>query len=205
MNHALTGYHLSLIWLFPLMFKHHLLAVGLALAVAMGLAGFIWWDATQQPLIISPQPHEPPLIHQDAPVLPSTSLAPRLESGYRAPSEGLFRCDGVGGTLYQAEPCPGDTRQSEVNRGTFSVVAPPVIVTAPHQAPMHSGQEQITAMQRASTTQRNQMLCDQHRKAILRIDSEGRAGGTGRKMERLREERRHHVEQMWKLRCESPF
>lgn len=43
--------------------------------------------------------------------------------------------------------------------------------------------------------------CEGHEREIKRIDAAGRIGGTSRKMERLREQRRYHKEEMWRQGC----
>ncbi len=183
------------------MFKQRFIAASLTVAVVLGAVGFLWWDSRQSQVEVSAS-YEPSRMHQGSLRPQPAGDALPDETEHRLLPGGLYRCDGVGGTRYQDEPCPGDTRQSQVSRGTLSVVAPPPAVAA-RQAPVYSAQTSSSSVSKNSTAQRDRIRCDQHRKAILRIDSEGRVGGSGQKMDRLREQRRHHVEQMWRLKCES--
>jgi len=47
----------------------------------------------------------------------------------------------------------------------------------------------------------NEYECEQLEKRIKRIDAEGRRGGTSRRMEQLRENRRKVMNEMWRLGC----
>jgi hypothetical protein len=47
----------------------------------------------------------------------------------------------------------------------------------------------------------NAAACEHHERRIRKIDAEGRMGGGPQKMEWLREERRNHTDEMWRLGC----
>lgn len=188
------------------MLKDHLLATGLTIALASGVGGFLWWEAKSSSTPATPS-YGPALV---APALtpPPSTASPALRTNpapttprASAATGGLYRCDGENGTRYQAEPCPSGTRQSEMSRGTLSVVAPPPVATTQRPSP-----ESVTRPIAPNTTarpaaQRNERRCEMHKTAIRDIDAKARAGGSGRKMERLREARRNHVEQLWALKC----
>lgn len=191
------------------MLKDHWLAAGLTIAVASGVGGFLWWEATSSSLSAT-APYSPPLVTQE--LAPPPSMANPAHSSNLAPiapraspePRGLYRCDGANGTLYQAEPCPSGTRQSEMSRGTLSVVAPPPVVTTTRPSPANSARTSAPSAPAGSAAQLNERLCEDHKAAIRDIDARGRDGGSGRRMERLREARRYHVDRLWVLKCGSP-
>jgi hypothetical protein len=189
--------------------KDHWLAAGLTIALASGVGGFLWWEATSSSSSATPS-YSPPLVTQELTPPPSlANPAHRTNPASIAPGaspepNGLYRCDGANGTLYQAEPCPRGTRQSEMSRGTLSVVAPPPVATTARPSPANSARTSAPSAPARPAAQNNERLCDEHKAAIRDIDARGRVGGTGRRMERLREARRYHVEQLWVLKCGSP-
>ncbi len=184
--------------------KNNMLALALTVLVGCGVGGLLWWDAQRPaPMKEASAPNTgtlkarsrlDPLTRDDAPAF-SREAAP--------PANGLYRCQGPSGVLYQAEPCPGGTKQAAVARGTVSVVSPPPLPVAQYAPPTRqSSTKPVGLIERTPATSKgNEYECEELEKQIKRIDAEGRRGGTSWRMDQLREDRRKLKDAMWRLDC----
>lgn len=124
--------------------------------------------------------------------------------GSQAARSGVFRCEVGGRTVYQAEPCDDPATQSELGRGSFTVVDPHPVPARPAGGKSKSvesarrvggGSEDAEA-----AALKKKADCDYHQRAIARIDAQARVRSTAR----LAERRRGHKDSMWRLGCGFP-
>lgn len=119
---------------------------------------------------------------------------------------GVVRCEVDGRTLYQAEPCDDPATESELGRGTFTVVDPHAHPARPaagqsRQPGRRVGRAADEAADEAEAlAEKKQRECDRHQRAIDRIDAQARARSTAR----LAERRRNHKDSLWALKCAFP-
>lgn len=185
--------------------KSNALALTLTALITCAAGGLLWWDARQT--VVSLRNAVPGTEDErKAPALtsPSRSAVSRIAPESPPPDNGLYRCQGPNGILYQAEPCPTGTRQAAVAGGTMSIVSPPPVPTVPYSPPAtaRNGGAGVGFIARTPPEfSDDEEACEDHERAIKRIDADGRVGGTSRKMERLREQRRYHKDEMWRLGC----
>ena len=184
--------------------KRNMLALALTVLMSCGIGALLWWDAQRMvPL------NESAASLGNAPESrlrldpPSRADAPTLSPEAAPPANGLYRCQGPRGVLYQAEPCPSGTKQSAVAGGTMSVVSPPPVVvmqnSSPH--PRNEGESVGLIARTPVKASGRESACEQHEESIKQIDAAGRIGGMSWKMERLREQRPYHTDAMWRLGC----
>ena len=185
--------------------KNNMLALVLTMFVGCGVGALLWWDAQRPPpMKESAAPSKstpeagPPRFDS-----PTRDNAPALSREAAPPANGLYRCQGPKGVLYQAEPCPGGTKQTAVAGGTVSVVSPPPVPVAQYAPPTRqSSAKPVGLIERTPPDSTgNEYQCEQLEKRIKRIDTEGRRGGTSRRMEQLREDRRKVMNEMWRVGC----
>lgn len=185
--------------------KNNMLALVLTVLVGCGVGALLWWDAQRPtPMKESAAPSKstpeagPPRFDS-----PTRENAPALSREAAPPANGLYRCQGPSGVLYQAEPCPGGTKQAAVAGGTVSVVSPPPMPAAQYAPPTRqSSTKPVGLIERTPPDSKgNEYECEQFDKQIKRIDAEGRRGGSSWRMEQLREDRRKTKDAMWRLGC----
>lgn len=185
--------------------KNNMLALALTMFVGCGVGALLWWDAQRPtPTKESAAPSKstpeagPPRFDS-----PTRDNAPALSREAAPPANGLYRCQGPKGVLYQAEPCPGGTKQTAVAGGTVSVVSPPPVPVAQYAPPTRqSSTKPVGLIERTPPDAKgNEYECEQFDKQIKRIDAEGRRGGSSWRMEQLREDRRKAKDAMWRLGC----
>jgi hypothetical protein len=179
------------------------LALALTTLIATGVGALLWWDA-QRTVVPLDSPER-----RVRPETPAQEESSSAVSGQRAapkaapPANGLYRCEGPKGIQYQSAPCSSGTKQTEMAGGTFNVVSPPPVPRTQY-APPSPGNDGKSVGRIARTPPEetgNEEACEYHARAIERIDAAGRIGGTSWEMERLRERRRHHKDEMWNLGC----
>ena len=185
--------------------KINVLALALTALVGCGVGGVVWWDAqrTAAPSVsTTPTKGTPEARSRFGP--PGTGGAPAVSREAAPPANGLYRCQGPKGVLYQAEPCPSGTKQAAVAGGTMNVISPPPTPTvrySPPPAPRHEGKTVGLISSAPAELSGNEAACEHHERRIRKIDAEGRVGGSPQKMEWLRERRRYHTDEMWRLGC----
>lgn len=157
--------------------KGNALAIALTLLVAALLGGLLWWDYQRPSLLTATS--ERPTVPESAEHAPATrpSFNARAVPKPHPLEGGLYRCEGLGGTQYQSEPCQAGTKQAEVTGGTLSVVSPPPSqrIAAPTSTRREGGWVGLiarTPLQEAD----NKRECEAHEAAIKKIDAAGRAG-----------------------------
>ena len=184
--------------------KSNILALALTVLVGCGVGGLLWSDAQRSAPVkesTAPSKSTPEVGSQfDS---PTGDNAPAFTREATPPANGLYRCQGLSGILYQAEPCPGGTKQAAVAGGTVSVVSPPPVSVAQYAPPTRqSSTRPVGLIERTPPDSKgNEYECEQLEKQIKRIDSEGRRGGTSWRMDQLREDRRKLKDAMWRLGC----
>jgi hypothetical protein len=143
----------------------------------------------------APQATQVALLTRDNAIADSRDAAP--------PANGLYRCQGPNGVLYQSEPCPSGTKQAAVAGGTMSVVSTPPVAVTQYSAPSTRDEGKSVGLiaRTPAKASGNESACEQHEESIKQIDAASRIGGTSWKMERLREERRYRTDSMWRLGC----
>jgi hypothetical protein len=186
--------------------KGNVFAIVLTSVVAVLVGGFLWWDHQHSLPLAAPSgkfatPGEAERVHAPPRRAPTAYGAEKpFPTG-----QGIYRCEGPGGTVYQSAPCQAGTKQAELKGGTFSIVAPPPAPrdfssatrrVAPSEAKLVGPLAHTTPPEPG-----NEGACRAHEAAIKKIDAAGRVGGTSWKMERLREQRRDHKDAMWVLKC----
>ena len=184
--------------------KSNMLALALTVLVSCGVGALLWWDAPRPaPMKESGAPSTDPPEARLRLDRPSGQDGPTVSPEAPPPANGLYRCQGPTGVLYQAEPCPSGTKQSAVAGGTMSVVSPPPVVvmqnSSPH--PRNEGKSVGLIARTPVKASGRESACEQHEESIKQIDAAGRIGGMSWKMERLREQRRYHTDAMWRLGC----
>jgi len=188
--------------------KNNMLALALTVLVGCGVGGLLWWDAQRPaPVKESAAPSKSTPEAGSWFDSPTGDNATVLRREATPPANGLYRCQGPSGVLYQAEPCPSGTKQAAVAGGTVSVVSPPPVpvpVPVAQYAPptRQSSAKPVGLIERTPPDSTgNEYQCEQLEKRIKRIDTEGRRGGTSRRMEQLREDRRKVMNEMWRVGC----
>ncbi|ENO82822.1 hypothetical protein B447_02356 [Thauera sp. 27] len=181
-----------------------MLALVLTVLVSCTVGALLWWDAQRtvpQLKNVAPSTTTPEARSRLAP--PKGENAPAVSREAAPPVNGLYRCQGPKGVLYQAEPCPGGTKQAAVEGGTMSVVSPPPVVVTQSSppSPRDEGKSVGLITRTPAKASGKESTCEQHEQSIKQIDTAGRIGGTSWKMERLREQRRYHTDAMWRLGC----
>lgn len=184
--------------------KNNMLALALTVLVGCGVGGLLWWDA-QRPAPVkeraAPSKSTPEAGSWfDSPTEDNATV---LRPEATPPANGLYRCQGPSGVLYQAEPCPSGTKQAAVAGGTVSVVSPPPVSVAQHAPPTRKSiTRPVGLIERTPPDSKgNEYECEQLENQIKRIDAEGRRGGTSWRMDQLREDRRKLKDAMWRLGC----
>lgn len=101
--------------------KNNILALVLTVLTGCGVGGLLWWDAlhpTPMHESAAPRTGTPETRSRLDPLAPDNT--PALGRQAAPPANGLYRCQGSSGVLYQAEPCPTGTKQAAVVGGTVS-------------------------------------------------------------------------------------
>ena len=185
--------------------KGNILALVLTLMVAALLGGLLWWDHQRSLPAAATSgkfdtPDDAERVHYPPRLSPPAKSSPKpLPAGQE---QGLYRCEGPGGTVYQSAPCAAATRQVELKGGTFSIVAPPPAPRVSTRSLTPNEGKPVGPLARTtSQAPGNEGACRAHEEAIKQIDAAGRVGGPSSKMERLREQRRYHKDAMWDLKC----
>lgn len=184
--------------------KNNMLALALMVLAGCGVGGLLWWDA-QRPAPMkestTPDTGTPGAGSRFDPLTPDN--APAFSREAAPPANGLYRCQGPKGVLYQAEPCPGGTTQAAVAGGTVSVVSPPPVPVTQYAPPTRQASPRSVGLieRTPPDSTGNEYECEQLEKQIKRIDTEGRRGGTSWRMDQLREDRRKLKDAMWRLGC----
>lgn len=191
--------------------RDSLLASIFTAAVAAASAGVLWWDATHPPSSGSLSVTAQPAPETAAAPLPA-SMAPTLANEQSVPTRpGIYRCESGGRTAYQATPCPGAAKQSELGRGTMSIVTGPSAseqlariqaLRGPTNAPPSRGSVAMIGM--PGTTSDLEERCAALHREVKWIDAMGRRPNTSQSMEWLRERRRAVKDEMWQLKCGFP-
>lgn len=180
------------------------MALVLIALITCAIGGWLWRDA-QQTIVRQGNAVPATGAEQKASALtsPSRSAVPPIAPEAAPPANGLYRCQGPHGVLYQAEPCPGGMKQAAVAGGTVSVVSPPPVSVAPYAAPTRQASPRSVGLieRTPPDSTGNEYECEQLEKQIKRIDAEGRRGGTSWRMDQLREDRRKLKDAMWRLGC----
>lgn len=184
--------------------KNNMLALTLTVLVGCGVGGLLWWDAQRQAPVresAAPSKSTPEARSRFEPLTGDNPTALRREA--TPPANGLYSCQGPSGVLYQAEPCPGGTKQAAVSGGTVSVVSPPPVSVAQYTPPSRQSSTRPVGLIKRTPpdSKENEYECEELEKQIKRIDAEGRRGGTSWRMEQLREDRRKIKDAMWRLGC----
>ena len=182
--------------------KGNALALALTMLIATGVGALLWWDA-QRTVVPLDSPER--RVGPETPEKGESSAVSGQRAAPKAapPANGLYRCEGPQGIHYQAAPCASGTKQTGMAGGTFNVVSPPPL-PRPQYAPPSPGNDGKSVGLIARTPPEeagNEAACGYHARAIEWIDTAGRIGGPSWKMERLRERRRHHKDEMWNLGC----
>lgn len=112
---------------------------------------------------------------------------------------GVFRCESSEGTVYQAEPCNDSATQSELGRGSFTVVDPYPVTSRPAAGKPAEPTRRVGAASEDAALKK-EADCDRHQRAVERIDAQARMRSTVR----LAERRRGHKDSMWELGCAFP-
>lgn len=94
--------------------KINVLALALTALVGCGVGGVLWWDAQHRaaPSASATPTRGTPEATRFGPS--GTGGAPAVSREAAPAANGLYRCQGPKGVLYQAEPCPSGT----MSRGT---------------------------------------------------------------------------------------
>lgn len=184
--------------------KINVLALALTALVGCGVGGVLWWDAqrTGAPSASATPTRGTPEATRFGPS--GTGGAPAVSREAAPAANGLYRCQGPKGVLYQAEPCPSGTKQATVAGGTMNVISPPPVPTVRYStppAPRYEGKAVGLISSAPAEPSGNEAACKHHERRIRKIDAEGRMGGGPQKMEWLREQRRYHTDEMWRLGC----
>ena len=78
---------------------------------------------------------------RNQPTRSASDNAPAFRREATPPANGLYRCQGPSGALYQAEPCPGGTKQAAVEGGTLGIVSPPPVPAVQYSPPAPAHKE----------------------------------------------------------------
>lgn len=170
--------------------------VGLMLLIMGSIAGFLYLDHLYWGASV------PNRSGEGGEPAGQVVVAPLLLAQAAGPASGIYRCQVAERTLYQAEPCDDSATESALSGGTVTVVEPyktpprPAAKTAPEgRTRARRGSDDAAAAQR-----KKKAACDQHQRAIDRIDSQARVRSTVR----LAEQRRSRKARMWELGCGFP-
>lgn len=122
--------------------------------------------------------------------------------GPQVARSGVFRCELNERTVYQAEPCNDPATQSELGRGSFTVVDPYPVSPRPAGGKAAESTRRVGAASEdaEAAALKKKADCDYHQRAVERIDAQARMRSTAR----LAERRRGHKDSIWRLGCGFP-
>ncbi|CAL95170.1 hypothetical protein [Azoarcus olearius] len=177
--------------------KHNALAIALTLLLSALLGLALWWDYRRN---ATPHPTPGPA---SFPIDTRSAARPAPAPTQALPHNGLYRCDGPAGTSYQSHPCTPGSRQGDVSGGTLSTVTvPPPRPLPPPVASVETPTPKVGLIARGPRPgEGNEALCAMHERDIKRIDEAARRGQSSESQEWLREQRRWHKDEMWRLAC----
>jgi hypothetical protein len=150
---------------------------------------------------------EVPPVESRHSTIPPRSVTPSTAQAVPPAASGLYRCKQGGRVTYQAEPCAHGMIQSEVDKGSVSVVDGSRVAKS-QLARVQAMRQEVAGRQEAAfgeigaaQPEASDYRCHYLHEALENVDARGRRRNTSATLEWLRKERRELVEAMHELKC----